>query len=245
MNRRSFLKMAGVAGGAVALSPLIKIRHSRAGGGAFQARRVVVVAIGGGLRLSESLGMAEGATMPNLFGNVPIVPGFGSSPAGAPRFAPEYLAAAPPLVLPAPLATPLHTQGTLVTNLRYAEGAPGHLQGQACVISGAYNNIDNRADAHAPAPTLFELHRREASAPATDAWYVSVVGGFYRAIQSSAHPEFGARFGGSFLAPPGPMTPIVPIVTSGRRTLVFEPGLQLPIVSDPPAEREATRRLVS
>jgi hypothetical protein len=244
MNRRSFLRMTGLGAGAVALSPLIKIRHGRAGGGAFAAKRVVVVAIGGGLRLSESLGMAEGATMPNLFGDVPVVPGFGSTPAGSPRFAQEYLTNAPPLVLPSPLTVPLHEQGTLITNLRYAEGAPGHLQGQACVFSGAYNNIDNRADAHAPAPTLFEIHRRQADAPATDAWYVSVLGGFYRAIQTSAHPEFGARYGGSFVSPPGPMSALVPIVTSGRRELVFEPGLVLPTIQDSAQERAATRRMI-
>src|SRR5688572_805310 len=153
-SRRSFLRGAGAAAGALALAPLIKIKKAKAGGSGFLSNRVVLVAIGGGLRLSESLGMSEGATMRNLFGDIPLVPGFGSGPAGAPRIAPEYAAAVPALVTPPPLATPLHTQGTLVTNLRYAAGAPGHLQGQACLFSGAYNNIDNRADARAPAPTL-------------------------------------------------------------------------------------------
>jgi hypothetical protein len=243
-SRRSFLRGAGVAAGALALSPLIRVKKARAAGG-FASNRVVMVAIGGGLRLNESLGMSEGATMPNLFGDIPLVSGFGASPAGAPRIAPEYAGAVPALVTPAPLATPLYTQGTLITNLRYAAGAPGHLQGQACLFSGAYNNIDNRADAHAPAPTLFEIHRREASSPATDAWYVSVVGGFYRAIQASDNPEFGARFGGSFLSPPGPMSAVIPIVTGGRRTIVLDGVTPLPTVQDTPAEAAAVRRLTS
>jgi hypothetical protein len=89
--------------------------------------------------------MAEGATMPNLFGTTPLVGGGGN--AGAPRIAPEYAAAARPLVLPPVRPQPLYQQGTLITNLRYADGPPGHLQGHGCLLSGAYNQIENRADA--------------------------------------------------------------------------------------------------
>src|SRR5262249_47556113 len=108
-----------------------------------------------------------------------------------------------------------------------------------------YNNIDNRADAHAPSPTLFEIHRRETGAPATDAWYISVVGGFYRALQASANPDFGAKYGGSFLSPPGPMNAIIPIVTSGKRQITLDPAspLALPTVQDTPEEAAATGRL--
>jgi hypothetical protein len=216
-----------------------KLRRARAAS-QFKAKHIVVVGIGGGLRLQESLGMAEGATMPNLLGTVPLISGFGDS-AGAPRLAPEYLASMPAIVTPAPLQTPLYTQGALVTNLRYAEGAPGHLQGQACLVSGAYNNIENRGDAHAPAPTLFELHRRQSNAPATDAWYVSEVGGFYRALQSSANPSFGPEFGGAFLSPPSVMTPLVPILASGERQLQY--GRPLPTVRNDADERAASARL--
>src|SRR5262249_20791131 len=159
----------GVAAAGAAAGPLIKMGTAR-GATSFKAKRVVIVSIAGGLRLRESLGMAEGATLPSVLGNVPLISGYGSDPAGKPNIAPEYAATAPLLVLPTPRKTPLYTQGALVTNLRYAEGAPGHLQGAACLVSGAYNNIDNRADAHPPAPTLFELHRRQANAPATDTW---------------------------------------------------------------------------
>jgi len=48
-----------------------------------------MVGIGGGLRLNESLGMAEGATLPNLFGDLPLVLGFRTGPAGPPRIAPD------------------------------------------------------------------------------------------------------------------------------------------------------------
>src|SRR5262249_4913268 len=139
------------------------------------------------------------------------------------------------------LSAPLMNQGALITNLRYAEGAPGHLQGHACLVSGAYNNIENRADARAPAPTLFELHRRQANAPATDAWYVSVVGGFYRALQYSAHPDFGARFGGAFLSPPGVLNQLLPIVVSGKRSLNYRDPF--PVISSSAAETAAVRKL--
>jgi hypothetical protein len=76
---------------------------------------------------------------------------------------------APALALPAPRQAPLFTQGTLITNLRYADGPPGHLQGHGCLLSGYYNRLENRADAHLPVPTVFELHRKRTSAPASDA----------------------------------------------------------------------------
>lgn len=241
ISRRQILTGLGAAAAGAALGPLIQIRGAR-GEGMFKAKRVVIVSIAGGLRLSESLGMAEGATMPNLLGDIPLLPGAGDQPAGAPRIAPEVAATAPTLVTPAPRSVPLYTSGALVTNLRYAEGEPGHLQGAACLASGAYNRIDNRADSRAPAPTLFELHRRATNRPATDAWYVSAVGGFYRALQSSAHPEFGARFGGSWIAPSEVMSAAVPIVAGGTRG-IDPSGSGLPTIKNPPEELAAARRL--
>jgi hypothetical protein len=240
-SRRSFLRAASALGLGALGGPFVP-RPARAAS-PFKAKRVVVVGVAGGLRLSESLGMAEGATMPNLFGDIPLVPGFGSTPAGPPIFAPEY--ALPDFVVPAPLAVPLHTQGALITNLRYAEGAPGHLQGSACLVSGAYNNIDNRPDARAPSPTLFELYRRAANAPATDAWCLSVLGGFFRALQSSNHPEYGASFGGTWLSPPAVMSPLFNLALSGRRELPIDGSVALPTIVDPTAEIQAVQKLTS
>ncbi|HEU0030629.1 MAG TPA: twin-arginine translocation signal domain-containing protein [Kofleriaceae bacterium] len=244
ISRRNFLRggLAGIgaAAAASALSPLVKIKRAHAAG---NGKRVVLVGIGGGLRLRESLGMAEGATMPNLFGTVPLIAGFGTS-AGAPRIAPEYAQTARPLVLPPVRSTPLHTQGSLITNLRYADGPPGHLQGHGCLLSGFYNKLENRADAHLPVPTIFELHRREANAPASDAWYLSVVGGFYRALITSDSPDYGARYAGVYLQPPGVMQPLVPIITSGKRTLELSAqSPDLPTIPSNPAEDAAAARL--
>lgn len=243
LSRRNFLRggLAGLAGlgAAKALSPLIRIKPARAAG---NGKRVVIVGIGGGLRLRESLSMREGATMPNLFGTTPLAGGGG--PAGAPRIAPEYAAAARPLVLPPVRPTPLYTQGTLITNLRYADGPPGHLQGHGCLLSGAYNQIENRADAHLPVPTIFELHRRATSAPATDAWYLSQVGGFYRALIASDHASYGSRYAGIYLQPPGAMNPIAAIGVSGKRVLdvtTQNPGL--PSIPADPAEDLAVAKL--
>ena len=242
ISRRSFLGAAAVG---AAMAPVFKVRWARGGAPEFRARRVVIVGVGGGLRRSEALGMAEGATMPNLFGRVPLIPGFGDGDAGDTVIAPEYAAQVPALVLPAPRKAPLYTEGALISNLRYAGGAPGHLQGQGCLVSGYYNNIENRADARLPVPTMFEIHRREANAPATDAWYISTPGGFYSALQTSAHPDFGARFGGSFLSPPGALSALLPIVTSGKRQLAISGGspVDLPIIPGSREESEAVRRL--
>ncbi len=241
MNRRNFLgtTLAGAAAATV-LRPLIKTRRASAATG---NRRVILVGIGGGLRLRESLGMAEGATMPNLFGTAPLIAGFGTS-AAAPRIAPEYARRAPALVLPTPRQAPLFTQGSLITNLRYADGPPGHLQGHGCLLSGFYNRLENRADAHLPVPTVFELHRKRTNAAATDAWYVSVIGGFYRALISSEHPGYGNRFAGVYLQPPAAMQPVAPILTSGKRTLELAGGA-LPIIPSDAAEDKAAAQLTA
>ena len=244
VSRRKFLGAAGLAAAGAALSPLLRVKRAH-GSGDFLSRRVVILGIGGGLRRIESLGMAEGATMPNLFGRVPLISGFGPDDAGDPRIAPQYAAAAPQLALPTPRPQPLFTEGSLITNLRYAEGAPGHLQGHACLLSGLYNNIENRADARLPVPTLFELHRQATNAPATDAWYVSLVGGFYSALQTSDHPAYGARFGGNFVSPPNAMSVFMPLITDGSRTLDISGGFNLPVIPDDPDERAAVGRLRS
>src|SRR5262245_50642393 len=239
LSRRTILKGLGVAAASTALAPLIKVRKAGAAG---NGKRIVIVGIGGGLRLRESLGMGEGATMPNLFGTTPLVTGFATGPQGAPRIAPEYAAMARPLALPPVRPTPLHALGTLITNLRYADGPPGHLQGHGCLLSGYYNRLENRADAHLPVPTIFELHRRATSAPATDAWYVSMVGGFYRALIASDNAAYGSKFAGIYLQPPGAMQPLVPIITSGKRMIDVVPG-QLPTIPSNPAEDAAAARL--
>jgi hypothetical protein len=244
ISRRGFLGGLGVAAAGAALAPLIKVRRAF-GDHSFSTHKIVIVAIGGGLRNREALGMAEGATMPNLMGDVPLIDGFGAGAAGAPIVAPEYAAMVPELALPSVLSSPLHEQGTLITNLRYAEGAPGHLQGHACLLSGYYNNIENRSDARLPVPTMFELHRRATDMPATDTWYLSVPGGFYRALQASNHPEFGARYGGSYISPPGVLSPIVPITTSGQRELDISGTFELPIVPRDEAADAAVGRLTA
>jgi hypothetical protein len=247
-TRRSFLGGLGVAGAAAALAPLstmIRVRQAHGGPRDLATRRVVVVGIGGGLRQREALQMAEGATMPRLFGTVPLVSGGGSGDAGPARIAPEYAARVAPLVLPPLPSAPLHTEGALITNLRYAEGIPGHLQGQACLVSGFYNELENRADARLPVPTIFELYRRHKSAAASDAWYLSVPGGFYRALATSAAPGYGGRYAASYLQPPASVTPIVPIIASGRRSYDFASGDPLPTVASTAAEDAATRSLTA
>lgn len=242
-TRRTFLRGGlaglGAAAATTALAPLVKVKRAAAAG---NGKRVVIVGIGGGLRLRESLGMAEGATMPNLFGTSRVVTQFGTGAPGAPLIDPDYAASVPALALPPVRATPLMTEGTLITNLRYADGPPGHLQGHGCLLSGFYNQLENRADAQLPVPTIFELHRRQTNAPATDAWYVSAIGGFYRALIASGNSQFGARYAGIYLQPPGVMQPIVPIITSGRRQIDVAQG-GLPTIPSSMHEDVATARL--
>lgn len=242
LSRRKFLFGLGAAAAATAVSPLIRVKKARAAG---PNNRVIIVGIGGGLRLQESLGMSEGATMPNLFGRTPLVTGFATGSQGAPNIAPEYAATALPLALPAERTTPLFTQGTLVTNLRYADGPPGHLQGHGCLLSGFYNQLENRADARLPVPTVFEVHRRETNAPAIDTWYVSQIGGFYRALIASNNPDFGNDYAGIYLQPPGAMQPLVPIITGGQHSLNVTTGGTLPAIPRDQKEDDAAAKLTA
>jgi len=83
LSRRSFLKSLGAGAATVAMAPLV--RRARA---AAPNQRVIILGIGGGLRLNESLGMLQGATMPNLFGTTPLVSGSRSRPS-TPRWRPS------------------------------------------------------------------------------------------------------------------------------------------------------------
>jgi hypothetical protein len=245
ISRRNFLRGAlagfGAAAASSALSPLIRTKQANAAG---NGKRVIIVGIGGGLRLRESLGMAEGPTMPNLLGTTRLVSMPNPQPSSV-TIAPEYALAAPALALPATRAQPLYTQGTLITNLRYADGPPGHLQGHGCLLSGAYNRIENRADAHLSTPTIFELHRRATNAPATDTWYVSQIGGFYRALIASDHTHYGSKYAGIYLQPPGAMTPLAPIIASGNRELNVTAAGGLPTIPSDAAEDAAAAKLTA
>lgn len=241
LSRRNWLQSVGAATLAGAAGSFLAPRRAL-GKGAFKAKRVVIVSVAGGLRRRESLGMAEGATLPSMMGDIPIIGGFGAGSAGAAKVAPEYEMGS--LVLPSARRRPLIEEGALVANLRYAEGVPGHLQGAACLATGLYNNIDNRADAFPPAPTLFELHRRHNGGSALDAWYLSNVPGFYRVLRHSAHPDYGADFAATWMSPPATMNSIVPLVTRGQRTIQLKEGTRdFPTVRTNAAEIRATRGL--
>jgi len=245
ISRRNFLRGAlagiGAAAASSALSPLIRVKQANAAG---NGKRIIIVGIGGGLRLRESLGMAEGPTMPNLLGTTRLVSMPNPQPSTV-RIAPEYAATAQALVLPATRSQPLITQGTMITNLRYADGPPGHLQGHGCLLSGAYNRIENRADAHLPTPTIFELHRRATNAPATDAWYISQVGGFYRALIASDDVHYGAKYAGIYLQPPGAMQPLAPIIAGGNHELDITGTNQLPTIPADANEDAAAAKLTA
>lgn len=80
--------------------------------------------------------------------------------------------------------------------------------------------------------------------PASDAWYVSQIGGFYRALITSGSPSYGPQYAGVYLQPPGVMQPLVPIITSGKRTLnLTTQSPALPIIQSDLAEDVAVARM--
>lgn len=73
-----------------------------------------------------------------------------------------------------------------------------------------------------------------------------MIGGFYRALITSDHPDYGSRYAGVYLQPPGVMQPLAPIIANGKRTLdLSTTNIVLPTIPLDAAEDAAAARLTS
>jgi hypothetical protein len=233
-SRRRFLSALGHT---ALLAPLVRVRHAF-GDTAFQSRYVVVMLFGGGTRYRESVEMAEGALLPNLFGTSLL--GGGDPPpvridVGGPMGDPRMLQ------LPAPRATPLKDLGTLFTQVRYAAGEGGHTQGESSAVCGAYNDKGPRLDDRPVPPTLFEHLRKKKVLPATATWLVQLAPS-NGAISYSRHPDFGPPYGASYLNPQ-PLLDNFALSAVLRRPLDVIRPATLPTLALDPAERDAGDRV--
>jgi hypothetical protein len=190
MNRRSFLRRAGIAAAGAAAAPYI-LPSGRlfAATGARMANHVVVCLYAGGVRNLESVQKAEGNLMRNLLtGTEPI------SPDIAPGLDP----------LPTPiLAQPLQKSGTLFKEFRYNEGPTGHYSAHTVALTGTYVTTDLSLKDPPQSPTIFELYRKHNSPSRTalNAWWISNQLGPYPALNFSSFDGYGAQFGANFIQP--------------------------------------------
>jgi hypothetical protein len=236
-SRRSFLRAAGRAALLAPLAPLVRVRPAF-GETPFRTRHVVVLLFGGGTRVRESIDMAEGALMPNLLGTSLL--GGGDAPETRIDTT-GTMGDARTLRLPIPRAAPLRTLGTLWTRVRYAAGAGGHTQGAASAVCGAYNDKGPRQDDRPLPPTLFELLRKKAELPTTATWLVRLAPSM-NALTHSRHPDFGARYGASYLDP-APLIDSFALASALRRPIDPIRPENVPNLFVEPNERAAADRV--
>jgi hypothetical protein len=206
MNRRKFIKTAGLAtAGAVAAPYLLPTGRLFAATGSRAANHVVFVLFAGGVRQQESVlqrylddsqGLTgiEGNVMYNLLnGDAPtqkIV--YGTDPAVGPSGSvpiPKLLSG----------SQTVQNMGTYFPEL-HATSA-GHYSGLNTLVTGntAYTQGLRQKPVY---PTIFEYARRHAGLKATDTWFVgNGIGNSIPLLNYSTHPDYGSQYGGNFLAP--------------------------------------------
>ena len=206
MKRRSFIKKAGLtAASTIGVPYILPSGRLFAATGSQMAEHVVFVMFAGGVRhqeaiqkryLAESQGLdIEGNIMYNMLEGAPpelkIVYGVESAdgqPGGQP--------------IDAILGTTLQKQGTLFPEVRYSFGGTGHFGGLSTGVSGFYGTSQQGLQERPLHPTIFEYLRRFGGYKATDTWFIgNGIGNSTPLLNYSAHPDFGARYGGNFFAP--------------------------------------------
>ena len=205
MNRRDFVKKAGLTAGLSLASPYIMKNGLFARGAMSSADHVVLVMFAGGVRQQESVlqryltdsqgltgSIYEGNIMYNLLnGQAPqdkIV--YGLDPGVGPQGS---------LPIPAILNSSLQSQGILFPEVKAA--GTGHYSGLVTLLTGSRSvtqGLRNRPSN----PTIFEYARKHANLGATDVWMIgNRIGNSLPLLNYSDHPDYGVEFGANFIAP--------------------------------------------
>ncbi len=191
MNRRKFLRNAGMATAGAFVAPYI-LPSGRlfAATGSRVANHVVYCLFAGGVRNLESVHKAEGNLMTNMLSgtesiSLDIAPGMDalpSSPLGGVR---------------------LQSLGTLFKEFRYANGPAGHYAAHNVAMTGHYVNTAIDLNRPPETPTVFELYRKHSSPSqsALNAWWVANSLGPYPSLNYSSFSGYGAAYGANFIQP--------------------------------------------
>ncbi len=189
MERRKFLKKAGLASLGLAASPYI-LPSGRlfAATGSRMVNHVVFCLFAGGVRDLESIQKAEGNLMPHILSGTEPISG-------------DISGSMDPL--PGPSGPRLQEFGTLYKGFKYSTGPTGHINGHNAVITGRYNDTSLNLLSRPEYPTLFEYYRKhyQPERSALDAWWISNQLGPYPDLNYSNYPGYGPLYGANFLAP--------------------------------------------
>jgi len=196
MNRRKFLKNAGMAAfGAFAAPYILPSGRLFAASGARKVNHVVFLLYAGGVRNTESIHMNDGNLMTNLLsGNAAIS---------------NDIIGAMDILPPSPISQPLQNFGTLFKEFRYNQGPTGHYNGHTVALTGQYVNVDLNLREHPRRPTIFEYYRKHNSPQqiALNSWWVANTLGPYPALNYSSDPDYGPSYGANFIAPTSLISP--------------------------------------
>jgi len=189
MKRRSFIKQAGLAAGALAAAPwILPSGRLFAASGTRLVDHVVLCMFAGGVRNLEAVHKSEGNLMPGMItGTESISADIASTLA----------------TLPTITGLTLQEQGTLFKEFRFKQGPTGHYHGYNTTITGRYVNSTLNTRGRPEFPTLFELYRKH-SAPeknALNAWLVTQSTNLYPLLNHSEFPGYGAAYGANQITP--------------------------------------------
>ena len=205
MNRRDFIKKAGLTTGLSLTAPYFMRNGLLARGLSSSAEHVVLVMFAGGVRQQESVlqryltdsqglvgSVYEGNIMYNLLNGAPpqdkIV--YGLDPSIGPQGS---------LPIPPILTTSLQSQGILFPEVQAA--GTGHYSGLVTLLTGR-RNVTQGLRNRPRNPTIFEYARKHANLKATDVWMVgNRIGNSLPLLNYSDHPDYGVEFGANFIAP--------------------------------------------
>jgi hypothetical protein len=199
INRREFLKKAGLGTAGLAVAPYI-LPSGRlfAPTGMRSSEHVVMVAFAGGVRQQESILQryvedSQGEPYP---GNILFNMLSGESPTAKIVFGTGNNGNTP---IPSILGTPLDQQGTVFREVTALSA--GHYGGLNSLVQGS--TVTTQGLKQRPVnPTIFEYLRRHGGYGATDVWFVgNGIGGSTPLLNHSAHPDYGAQYAGNFFAP--------------------------------------------
>lgn len=199
INRRAFLKKAGLGTAGLAVAPYI-LPSGRlfAPTGMRSSEHVVMVAFAGGVRQQESILQryvedSQGEPYP---GNILFNMLSGESPTAKIVFGTGNNGNTP---IPSILSTPLDQQGTVFREVTALSA--GHYGGLNSLVQGS--TVTTQGLKQRPVnPTIFEYLRRHGGYGATDVWFVgNGIGGSTPLLNHSAHPDYGAQYAGNFFAP--------------------------------------------
>ena len=196
MNRRKFIKNAGLTATAMIAAPYI-LPSGRlfAASGSRIANHVVFVLFAGGLRNQETVDKLYVSTQNGYSATGNLMPNMLSG--GQPTNQLIYSQWAPIL------GTPLQQQGTLYKELRYETGPTGHYNGHTVAMTGRYTETGLNLNVNPEHPTIFEYYRKHNSPGTTalNAWWLSEGLGPYPSLNFSQHPAYGPAFGANYLRP--------------------------------------------